>query len=59
MASIQEIKRQIKNANAIGRVYLAEKGVELDETATTAEIMCGIKDCKGGDDVLDPEGVEF
>lgn len=59
MASLQEIKRQIKNANAIGIANLAEKGLELAEDATTVEIMRGIKECKADGNVLDSEGVEF
>ena len=59
MASIREIKNQIRIANEIGRANLAEKEVVLDENATTIEIMQGIAECKGGGDVLDTEGVEF
>ena len=59
MASIQEIKNQIRIANAIGRANLAKKGVELAENATTAEIMQGITEIIASDDIVDTEGVEF
>lgn len=59
MASIQEIKDKIRAANEIGRANLAAKGVTCAENATTCEIMCRIADCKVGEEVLDPEGVEF
>lgn len=63
MASLQEIKERIKAANDIGRLSLAEKGVTLPGTATTCEIMQGIKDVKvtsGSVETLyDPEGVGF
>lgn len=48
MATIQELKTQIENANALGRTNLSEKGVELPETATTYEIMQGIGDVSSG-----------
>lgn len=48
MASANDLKQQIVNANALGRTNLAEKGVELPETATTYEIMQGIKEVSGG-----------
>lgn len=59
MENVKEIKRQLKNANAVGIANLAKKGVELAEDATTVEIMLGIKECKADGDVLDSEGVEF
>ena len=42
MVSLKEVRDQIKAANNIGRVNLAEKGVTLPETATTCEIMQSI-----------------
>lgn len=39
---------KINNANALGRGNLAEKGVIVDETATTYEIMSKIADVSGG-----------
>ncbi len=48
MATIQDLKTQIENANALGRTNLADKGVELPETATTYEIMQGIGDVSSG-----------
>ena len=48
MATIQDLKTQIENANALGRTNLAAKGVELPETATTYEIMQGIGDVSSG-----------
>lgn len=59
MATFQELKTQILNANSIGRTNLAEKGVVLSEDATTTEIMQSIETVKVGEDVLDSEGVEF
>ena len=59
MAIVREIKRQLKNANAVGIANLAKKGVELAEDATTVEIMRGIKECKADGNILDSEGVEF
>ena len=48
MATIQEIKTKLLNANALGRTNLANKGVELPETATTYEIMQGISNISSG-----------
>ena len=48
MATIQQLKTQIENANALGRTNLSEKGVELPETATTYEIMSKIAEISGG-----------
>ena len=48
MATIQEIKTKLLNANALGRTNLAEKGVELPETATTYEIMRKIAEIVSG-----------
>ena len=39
MATIQDLKTQIENVNALGRTNLSEKGVELPATATTYEII--------------------
>lgn len=47
MATIQQLKTQIENANALGITNLAEKGVELPETATTYEIMSKIAEVSG------------
>ena len=49
MATVQQLKTQIENANALGRTNLAEKGVELSETATTYEIMSKIADVTSSD----------
>ena len=48
MATIQEIKTKLLNANALGRANLALKGVEVAETATTYEIMQGIGNISSG-----------
>lgn len=48
MATIQEIKTKLLNANALGRTNLSEKGVELPETAATYEIMSKIAEVVGG-----------
>ena len=48
MATIQQLKTQIENANALGRQNLADKGVALPETATTYEIMQGIGNISSG-----------
>lgn len=48
MATLQELKVQIENANALGRQNLTDKGVEVEEAATTYEIMQGIADVSGG-----------
>ena len=48
MATIQQLKTQIQNANALGRANLAEKGVTVEETATTYEIMQGIGNISSG-----------
>lgn len=39
MATVQQIKDAINNANTLGRTNLAEKGVTVDDTATTYQIM--------------------
>lgn len=39
MATVQELKTLIENANALGRQKLCEKGVEVSETETTYGIM--------------------
>ena len=44
MATVQQIKDAINNSNALGRTNLAEKGVTVDDTATTYEIMSKIAD---------------
>lgn len=54
MATIRELKTQIKNANALGRTNLSLKGVELPETATTYEIMNKIAEINGGGGVEIP-----
>ena len=43
MATLEDLKIQIENANALGRTNLFENGVELPETATTYKIMQNIK----------------
>ena len=48
MATIRELKTQIENANALGRTNLSEKGVTVEETATTYEIMRKISEIVGG-----------
>ena len=48
MATIQDLKTQIENVNALGRANLAEKGVTVEETATTYEIMQGIGNISSG-----------
>ena len=48
MATIQQLKTQIENANALGRMNLSEKGVTVEETATTYDIMSKIAEISGG-----------
>lgn len=48
MATVQQLKTQIQNVNALGKTNLAEKGVELSATATTYEIMSKIAEISGG-----------
>lgn len=48
MASIQEVKTQIENANVLGRQNLTEKGVTVPDNATTYEIMQCIADISSG-----------
>lgn len=48
MATIKEVKTQIQNANALGRQNLTEKGVEVEATATTYDIMTAIAEISGG-----------
>ena len=48
MASIQELKKQIEDANAVGRQNLTDKGVEINADATTYEIMTAIAEISGG-----------
>lgn len=55
MATVQQLKTQIENVNALGRTNLAEKGVELSATATTYEIMRGIGDVSSGGADVDKE----
>ncbi|MGN1317298.1 MAG: SGNH/GDSL hydrolase family protein [Acutalibacteraceae bacterium] len=54
MATIQELKTQIENVNVLGRTTLAYSGVEVDENATTYEIMKTMEDVmsKGNTNVL-------
>ena len=47
MATIQEIKTKLLNANALGRTNLSEKGVKLPDTATTYNIMQAIAEIVG------------
>lgn len=53
MTTIQEVKQQIENANALGRENLVEKGVEVSADATTYEIMQGIAEISAGSDTMD------
>ena len=48
MATIQEIKTKLLNANALGRQNLTDKGIEIPESATTYEIMSKISEISGG-----------
>lgn len=48
MATIQQIKDAINSANTLGRTNLAEKGVTVDDTATTYQIMQKISEVSGG-----------
>ena len=54
MATIQEIKTKLLNANALGRTNLSLKGVEIPETATTYDIMSKIAEVSGGGGVEIP-----
>ena len=47
MATIQELKTQIEAVNALGRTNLAEKGVEVSDSATTYDIMNSIVNIEG------------
>ena len=53
MASIQDVKLQIENANALGRANLSEKGVSVNEDATTYEIMQSIAEVQSGEEIFD------
>lgn len=44
MATVQQIKDAINNANAVGITNLTGKGVSVSDTATTYEIMSKIAD---------------
>ena len=63
MATIKQIKTQIENANALGRKNLTDKGVSVEETATTYDIMKSIADVSGGggtdeiETIIDQSGV--
>ncbi len=48
MVSVQELKTQIENANALGIANLTGKGVEIPGSATTYEIMQSIAQIIGG-----------
>ena len=48
MTTIQALKAQIENANALGIANLAQKGVNLPITAATYEIMQGIVNIVSG-----------
>lgn len=54
MATIQDIKTKLLNANLLGRTNLNDKGVALPETATTYEIMSKIAEISGGGGVEIP-----
>lgn len=49
MATIAELKALIENANALGRQNLRDKGVNVEDTATTYEIMSKIADITAGE----------
>ena len=61
--SIADLKTKVKNANALGVANLIEKGVAVDENATTYEIMQSIADVLGGggteelENLIDQSGV--
>ena len=48
MATVQQIKDAINIANTLGRTNLAEKGVTVDDTATTYQIMQKISEVSTG-----------
>lgn len=50
MPTIAELKKQIQDANALGRKNLLYKGVTLDKNATTYQIMSKIEDVIVSDD---------
>ena len=47
MATIQDIKTKLLNANALGRTNLSDKGVKLPAGATTYDIMQAIAEIVG------------
>jgi hypothetical protein len=49
MPTIEQVKTQIENANALGRQNLKDKGVSIEETATTYEIMSKISEITAGE----------
>lgn len=49
MITLNDVKTQIEDANALGRANLTEKGVTVEKTATTYEIMGKIADIVDGD----------
>lgn len=50
MATIQEIKVQVENANTLGVSNLIKKGVEIEEGATTYDVMRNIAHIVSGDE---------
>ena len=48
MATVQQIKDAINNANTLGRTNLTDKGVSVSDAATTYEIMSKIAEIPSG-----------
>ena len=48
MATLHQIRDAINNANTLGRTNLAEKGITVDNTATTYQIMQKISEVSTG-----------
>ncbi len=48
MSTINKLKSQIENANALGRQNLTDKGIEVNGTETTYQLMQMIADISGG-----------
>lgn len=51
MATIADVKEQIENANALGRQNLTDKGIDVNGTETTYQLMQMIANISGGSGV--------
>ena len=58
MATLQKLKAQIEDANAVGRQHLTNKGVVVSGDSTTYEIMQKIAEIASGGEISGG-GVEY